>query len=154
MSKKNLNEVIVEKVEIAESVVEKSSEKVAEIDLDSSYINVDFDDNYGDLKLAKEDLNKLSRSAIALIKHRGKLQLFNRKSVVTPINDINLSEISYKNVPLLRKFLTMGNNILSSRVTSAAYDRQRILKKAIKRARELALLPYPGQKQKCDSNFN
>lgn len=119
-----------------------------------NYVDVDFDDNYGDLKLHKDDLNKLSRSAIALIKHRGKLQLFNRKSVVTPINDIDVSEISYKNVPLLKKFLTLGNNIISSRVTSAIYRRQRVLKVAVKRARELALLPYPGQKQKSDGGFN
>ena len=119
-----------------------------------NYVDVDFDDNYGDLKLHKDDLNKLSRSAIALIRHRGKLQLFNRKSVITPINDINVVEISYKNVPLLKKFLTMGNNIISSRVTSAIYRRQRVLKKAVKRARELALLPYHGQKQKNDGGFN
>jgi small subunit ribosomal protein S18 len=122
--------------------------------LDSDYIDVDFDDSYGDLKIKKNDLEKLSRSAIALIKHRGKLQLFNRKSVTTPINDINESEISYKNVALLKKFLTLGNNIISSRITSALYNRQRILKTSIKRARELALLPYPGQKQKNDSGFN
>ncbi|MFT4967511.1 MAG: small subunit ribosomal protein S18 [Candidatus Deianiraeaceae bacterium] len=121
---------------------------------DDNYIDVDFDDNYGDLKMPKEDLNKLSRSAIALIKHRGKLQLFNRKSVVTPINDINVSDISYKNIPLVKKFLTLGNNIISSRVTSAEYRRQRFLKKAVKRARELALIQYPGQKQKNDSGFN
>jgi small subunit ribosomal protein S18 len=118
------------------------------------YIDVDFDDNYGDLKLRKEDLDKLSRSAVALIKHRGKLQLFNRKSVATPINDINVNEISYKNVALLKKFLTLGNNIISSRITSATFRRQRVLKIAIKRARELALLPYPGQKQKNDNGFN
>ncbi len=127
---------------------------VSVVDQSENYVDVDFDDNYGDLKLHKDDLNKLSRSAVALIRHRGKLQLFNRKSVVTPINDIDVSEISYKNVPLLKKFLTMGNNIISSRVTSAIYRRQRLLKKAVKRARELALLPYPGQKQKNDGGFN
>ncbi len=118
------------------------------------YVDVDFDDSYGGLKIKKDDLEKLSRSAIALIKHRGKLQLFNRKAVATPINDIAESEISYKNVALLKKFLTLGNNIISSRITSAIYKRQRTLKTSIKRARELALLPYPGQKQKNDSNFN
>jgi small subunit ribosomal protein S18 len=120
----------------------------------TNYIDVDFDDNYGGLKLHKDDVNKLSRSARILIDCRGKLQLFNRKSVETPINDIAVVEISYKNIPLLKKFLTIANNIISSRVTSAIYRRQRVLKKAIKRARELALLPYPGQKQKNDSGFN
>lgn len=122
--------------------------------LASDFIDVDFDDNYGDLKLRKEHLDKLSRSAVALIKHRGKLQLFNRKSFTTPINDVDVALISYKNPGLLKKFLTVGNNILPSRNTSTAYRRQRVLKVAIKRARELALLPYPGQKHKNDGGFN
>lgn len=119
-----------------------------------NYVDVDFDDNYGGLKLHKDDVAKLSRSARVLIECRGKLQLFNRKSVETPINNIPMSEVSYKNIPLLKKFLTIANNIISSRVTSAIYRRQRVLKVAIKRARELALLPYPGQKQKNDGGFN
>ena len=133
---------------------EKMKNAISNDDNQENLIDVDFDDNYGGLKITKENMEKLSRSAITLIKHRGKLQLFNRKSVVTPINNIEPSEISYKNVALLKKFLTSGNNIVSSRMTTAEYRRQRILKKAIKRARELALLPYPGQKQKNDNSFN
>lgn len=133
----------------SQSVDSKQDPALAE-----DFIDVDFDDNYGDLKLRKEHLDKLSRSAVALIKHRGKLQLFNRKSFTTPINDIDVTEISYKNPGLLKKFLTLGNNILSSRNTSTTHRRQRVLKIAIKRGRELALLPYPGQKHKNDGGFN
>jgi small subunit ribosomal protein S18 len=120
----------------------------------SDFVDVDFDDNYGDLKIHKDHLEKLSRSEIALIKHRGKLQLFNRKSFATPINEINLNDISYKNANLLKKFLTLGHNMISSRNTLTTYRRQRVLKVAIKRARELALLPYAGQKYKNDGGFN
>lgn len=118
------------------------------------FVDVDFDDNYGDLKLHKDHLDKLSKSAIALIKHRGKLQLFNRKSFATPINDVDINDISYKNPNLLKKFLTLGNNMLSSRNTMTTYRRQRLLKVAIKRARELSLLPYAGQKYKNEGGFN
>lgn len=122
--------------------------------IDTSSVDVNFDENYGELKLPKDSFDKLSSSAKALIKHRGKLQLFNRKSITTPINDIEPQDISYKNVGLLKKFLTIGNSIVSSRITSATYRRQRVLKCALKRARELALIPYPGQKQKNDNTFN
>ena len=133
----------------AQDVILNSQETQA-----SDFIDVDFDDNYGDLKIHKDHLEKLSRSAIALIKHRGKLQLFNRKSFATPINDIDLNEISYKNANLLKKFLTLGHNMISSRNTLTTYRRQRVLKVAIKRARELSLLPYAGQKYKNDGGFN
>lgn len=117
-------------------------------------INVDFDDNYGDVRLKVSQVNALSKTAVSLIKHRGKLQLFNRKTVATQINDVHLSEINYKNVEFLRKFLTQGGRILSSRITGADYTRQRLLKREIKRARVLGLLPFPDQSNKKAPSFN
>jgi small subunit ribosomal protein S18 len=136
------------------NVVDEELSLSVDSTLASDFIDVDFDDNYGDLKLHKDHVLKLSRSAVALIKHRGKLQLFNRKSFATPINDIDVNDISYKNTGLLKKFLTLGNNMLSSRNTMTTYRRQRVLKIAIKRARELSLLPYAGQKHKNEGGFN
>ena len=143
------------KTKIAETQIAEDDVLATTKQSDSNdLVDVDFDDNYGDLKLHKDHLEKLSRSAVALIKHRGKLQLFNRKSFATPINDVDLKDVSYKNPNLLKKFLTLGNNMLSSRNTMTTYRRQRVLKVAIKRARELALLPYAGQKYKNDGGFN
>lgn len=58
------------------------------------------------------------------------------------INDKEIKDIDYKNVDLLKNYLTETGKIVPSRVsgTSARYQRQ--LATAIKRARFLALLPY------------
>lgn len=50
--------------------------------------------------------------------------------------------IDYKDVDLLKKFLTEGGKILPRRLTGLTAKQQRQLTLAIKRARHLALLPY------------
>jgi small subunit ribosomal protein S18 len=52
------------------------------------------------------------------------------------------SELDYKNVEVLKKFLGTQGQILSRRRSGFAAQRQRLLKEAIKRARHLALLPF------------
>jgi|UniRef100_A0A7C3YZ97 small subunit ribosomal protein S18 len=49
--------------------------------------------------------------------------------------------IDYKD-PTLRNFLTERGKILPAKVTGVCSKHQRALSKAIKRARNLALLPY------------
>ncbi len=51
-------------------------------------------------------------------------------------------EIDYKNVSLLRTFVTESGKILSGNITGTCAKHQRELCKAIKRARMLALLPF------------
>ena len=51
-------------------------------------------------------------------------------------------EIDYKNVSLLRTFVTESGKILSGNVTGTCAKHQRELCKAVKRARMLALLPF------------
>lgn len=51
-------------------------------------------------------------------------------------------EIDYKDVDLLRKFITESGRIVPSRITGTSARYQRMLAEAIKRARLLALLPY------------
>ncbi|KPQ36348.1 MULTISPECIES: 30S ribosomal protein S18 [Cyanophyceae] len=50
--------------------------------------------------------------------------------------------IDYKDVELLRKFITERGKILPRRITGLTSRQQRDLTKAIKRARILALLPF------------
>ena len=50
--------------------------------------------------------------------------------------------IDYKDVDLLRKFITERGKILPRRITGLTAKQQRDLTSAIKRARTLALLPY------------
>lgn len=50
--------------------------------------------------------------------------------------------IDYKDVDLLRKFVTERGKILPRRITGLTAKQQRDLTQAIKRARILALLPF------------
>lgn len=51
-------------------------------------------------------------------------------------------DIDFKQIPILRTFTTERGKILSSRVTGTCATHQRQLARAIKRARNLALLPF------------
>jgi small subunit ribosomal protein S18 len=50
--------------------------------------------------------------------------------------------VDYKDVALLRKFMSDRGKIRSRRVTGLTPKRQREISNAIKNAREMALLPY------------
>ncbi len=52
--------------------------------------------------------------------------------------------VDYKEVELLRKFLTSSSKLMSRKRAGTNTQEQRALKAAIKRARYLALLPYTG----------
>ena len=51
-------------------------------------------------------------------------------------------DIDYKNVSLIRSFITERGKILSGRITGTCSKHQRTLNSAIKRARMLALVPF------------
>ena len=51
-------------------------------------------------------------------------------------------KIDYKDVDLLRKFITDRGKILPRRITGLTAQQQRHLTTAIKRARAISLLPY------------
>lgn len=51
-------------------------------------------------------------------------------------------DIDYKQIQVLRTFVTDSGKILSSRITGTCAGHQRQISKAVKRARNLALLPY------------
>ena len=53
-----------------------------------------------------------------------------------------LNDVDYKDVHLLKKFITENGKIVPSRITGTKARFQRLLAAAIKRARFLALLPY------------
>ena len=50
--------------------------------------------------------------------------------------------IDYKDAAKLRRFLSERSKILPRRMTGACAHHQRLLTEAIKRARQIALLPY------------
>ena len=53
-----------------------------------------------------------------------------------------IEEIDYKDVDLLKDFITENGKIMPARITGTKTDYQRQLSTAIKRARYLALMPY------------
>ena len=57
-----------------------------------------------------------------------------------PLSGKGAPTIDYKNIKLLRKYLTENRKIMSSRITSVSQKKQRELSLSIKRARNLALI--------------
>ncbi len=64
------------------------------------------------------------------------------KRKIGPIRTVQVGEIDYKDIALLRKFISDRGKIRARRVTGVSVQDQRKLAKAIKNAREMALLPY------------
>jgi small subunit ribosomal protein S18 len=54
-------------------------------------------------------------------------------------------EIDYKNLDLLKQYITETGKIVPARITGATASQQRQLAAEVKRARYLALLPYTDQ---------
>ena len=57
-----------------------------------------------------------------------------------PLSGKGAPKIDYKNIKLLKKYLTENRKIMSSRITSVSQRKQRELSLSIKRARNLALI--------------
>ena len=73
-----------------------------------------------------------------------KLSLFQKPDMkllkACPLSGKNAPKIDYKNIKLLKRYISESGRILPSRVTSVSLNKQRELSKSIKRARLLALL--------------
>ena len=81
-------------------------------------------------KRSSNSLNKLS----LFQKSDGK---FNR---TCPLSVKNAPVIDYKNISLLKKYISENNKILSSKITSVSSGKQKKLKKEIKKAKILGLI--------------
>ena len=73
-----------------------------------------------------------------------KLNLFQKPGIKffrpCPLSGKNAPLVDYKNIKVLKKYISESGRILPSRVTSVSLNKQRELSKSIKRARLLALL--------------
>ena len=67
---------------------------------------------------------------------------FFRRKKTCPFSGANAPKIDYKDVKLLQRFISERGKIVPSRITAVSASKQRLLAKAIKRARFMALLPY------------
>ena len=59
---------------------------------------------------------------------------------------VNAEVVDYKDLNLLRRFLSDKGKTRGRRVTGLSRAHQRQLSVAVKRAREIALLPYVGER--------
>jgi small subunit ribosomal protein S18 len=66
----------------------------------------------------------------------------NKRRKVCYFTANKITYIDYKDTELLRKFISERGKILPRRVTGTSAKYQRMLTVAIKRARQIALLPY------------
>ena len=57
-----------------------------------------------------------------------------------PLSGKNAPTVDYKNIKLLKRYITENGKILPSRITSVSQKKQRELSLSIKRARNLALI--------------
>jgi small subunit ribosomal protein S18 len=65
-----------------------------------------------------------------------------RRTFANPLGDAD--HVDYKDVALLRRFLSERGKIRSRRVTRVSARQRRLLAAAVKNAREMALLPCPS----------
>jgi small subunit ribosomal protein S18 len=56
-----------------------------------------------------------------------------------------IDEVDYKNLSALRRFMSEKGKIRSRRITGTCVHHQRQVAVAVKRAREMALIPYVSQ---------
>lgn len=69
-------------------------------------------------------------------------KVFFRRKKTCPLTGPNAPKVDYKDVKLLQRFVSERGKILPSRITSVSHKKQRELAQAVKRARNLALLPF------------
>ncbi len=66
------------------------------------------------------------------------------KRKVNLLRAAKVTEVDWKDVDLLRKFISDRGKIRARRVTGLTPQQQKQVATAIKNAREMALLPYPA----------
>ena len=67
---------------------------------------------------------------------------FFRRKKTCPFTGPNAPEIDWKDVKTLGRFISERGKMTPSRITNVSQKHQRELSVAIKRARQMALLPY------------
>ena len=64
------------------------------------------------------------------------------KKKQNPLKVAKIEAVDYKDTALLRKFISDRGKIRARRVTGVTVQEQRAIARAVKNAREMALLPY------------
>ncbi len=83
--------------------------------------------------------------------------LLRSKRKLCPFKEAGIDRIDYKDVELLKDYVTQGGKIIPSRISGVCTSNQRKLKIAVRRARNIALLSpmkgYVPQQSSTDRRF-
>ena len=84
--------------------------------------------------------------------------LLRSKKKLCPFKEAGIDRIDYKDVELLKEYVTQGGKIIPSRISGVCSSNQRKLKIAVRRARNIALLSpmkgYVPQQSNADRRFS
>ena len=86
-----------------------------------------------------------------VVKRPAKKQMSRKKVCVFCADGVD--EVDYKDVAKLRKFITEKGKIVPRRMSGTCAKHQRIVTEAVKRAREMALLPYVAEQKFFGYNY-
>ncbi|WP_421791362.1 30S ribosomal protein S18 [Hyphobacterium sp.] len=67
---------------------------------------------------------------------------FQRRRKVCPFSGEHAPKIDYKDPKLLQRYMSEKGKIVPARITAVSAKKQRELARAIKRSRQMAILPY------------
>ncbi|MCV2525250.1 MAG: 30S ribosomal protein S18 [Candidatus Lightella neohaematopini] len=67
--------------------------------------------------------------------------MYNNKQKLLLTKDC-IRQINYKNTDILKNYVSESGKIIPSRITGVSAKQQRIIARAIKKARYLSLMPY------------
>ena len=70
---------------------------------------------------------------------------FENRKRFCPFSQLNSPKIDYKDTKLLTRYLSEKGKIIPSRITGVSRKKQKVLARAIKRARFLSLLSYTNK---------
>lgn len=70
---------------------------------------------------------------------------FSKRRKQCPFTAEGVKEIDYKDIDTLSQFITERGKIIPRRITGVSFHHQKMLAKAIKIARHMALLPFVGE---------
>ena len=87
-------------------------------------------------KIRNKSKNRTSKYSKLNLFQKPEIKFFRR----CPLSEKNAPPIDYKNIKLLKKYISENGKILPSRITSVSQKKQRELSVSIKRARVLALI--------------
>ncbi len=74
-----------------------------------------------------------------------RLSMFNKKKKQCAFTKNGVKHIDYKDTETLLKYVTEQGKILPRRISGVSHFHQKLLTKAIKRARYMALLPFVAE---------